>query len=274
VCNNNLASSRVIRKVKEVITKILELQEVTKSFAGVAAVNKVNIYLKEGEILAVIGPNGAGKTTLFNLITNIYHLDYGQIYFKGRNITNYPTHLISRLGIARTFQNLRLLEGLSVLDNVFSAFYVSMKSTKISCLFHTGRYKREVEYFKQRALELLEESGIKEKASYEAGSLPYADQKLLEIARALGTEPKVLLLDEPTSGISSTESEELINYLFKLREKGLSIIVIGHHMRFIMKICDRIVVLNQGYKIAEGTPEHIQNDEGVIRAYLGGEQNV
>ena len=252
------------------ITKILELQEVTKSFAGMVAVNKVNMYLKEGEILAIIGPNGAGKTTLLNLITNLYSLDYGQIYFKGRNITNYPTHLISRLGIARTFQNLRLLEEMSVLDNVLNAFFVSMKSTKISCLLNTNSYRREVEYFKQRALELLGKSGLKEKAFYEAGSLPYADQKRLEIAQALGTEPEILLLDEPTAGISSTESEELINYIFRLRERGLSIIVIGHHMRFIMKICDRIVVLNQGYKIAEGSPEHIQNDEEVIRAYLGG----
>lgn len=252
------------------IKKILKIQEVTKRFSGVVAVNKVNMYLKENEILGIIGPNGAGKTTLFNLITNFHSLDEGQIYFKDRNITNYPAYLISRLGIARTFQNLRLLEEISVLDNVLNAFYLSMKSTKISCLLNTNSYKREVKYFEQHAMKLLEEIGLKGKAFYEAGNLPYASQKLLEIIRAIATDPEILLLDEPTAGLGSTEGEYLMEYLLKLRERGLSIIVVGHHMRFIMGVCERIVVLNQGFKIAEGSPEHIQKDKVVIKAYLGG----
>jgi len=254
------------------IKKILKVQEATKRFSGIVAVNKVNVHLKENEILGIIGPNGAGKTTFFNLITNYYSLDEGRIYFKDKNITNYPAYLISRLGIARTFQNLRLLKEISVLDNILNAFYISMKSTKISCLLRTNSYKREVKYFEQQAMELLEEIGLKEKAFYEAGNLPYASQKLLEIIRAIATDPEILLLDEPTAGLGSTEGDYLMDYLLKLRKRGLSIIVVGHHMRFIMGICDRIVVLNQGFKIAEGNPEDIQKNEEVIKAYLGEEK--
>ncbi len=252
----------------------LELNGVTKSFMGVVAVNDVTFQLERGEILGLIGPNGAGKTTLFNVITKLSSPDSGTIRFQGQDITQLRPHQVNRLGIARTFQNIRLLDELSVLDNVMTAYSPRVKTTKIGCILNLPAYRTEEKTLRERAYELLEKGNLADKAGIEAGSLAYADQRRLEIARAMATGPELLLLDEPTAGMSATEAMELTEYLADLHEIGINLLIIGHDMRFIMGLCQRIVVLNYGRIIATGKPEDIQGNEEVIKAYLGGSHHA
>ena len=252
----------------------LKLNGVTKSFMGVVAVNDVTFHVEDKEILGLIGPNGAGKTTLFNVITKIYSLDKGKMFFKGQDITQMKDYKINRLGIARTFQNLRLLKELSVLDNVLTASSPRVKTTKLDCILNLPYFRIEEKTFRKRAYELLERGGLTDKATFEAGSLAYADQRHLEIARALATNPTLLLLDEPTAGMNATEALQLKEYLLDIHQQGITLLIIGHDMRFIMGLCQRIVVLNYGKIIATGKPRDIQRNEDVLKAYLGGVHDV
>jgi branched-chain amino acid transport system ATP-binding protein len=276
VCDHDSKAKRACGEVKKVIDGdfCLKLNGVTKSFMGVVAVNDVTFHVEDKEILGLIGPNGAGKTTLFNVITKIYSLDKGKMFFKGQDITQMKDYKINRLGIARTFQNLRLLKELSVLDNVLTASSPRVKTTKLDCVLNLPYFRIEEKTFRKRAYELLERGGLADKATFEAGSLAYADQRHLEIARALATNPTLLLLDEPTAGMNATEALQLKEYLLAIHQQGITLLIIGHDMRFIMGLCQRIVVLNYGKIIATGKPRDIQRNEDVLKAYLGGVHDV
>lgn len=249
---------------------ILKLEKVTKRFGGIVAVSDFNLDLKEGELLGLIGPNGAGKTTVFNLITHVFPVTEGRIEFLGRDITDMPTDKIIRLGVARTFQNIRLFGSMTVKENVMTAFHAHLKSSLFEAVGFLPRYKEEEEFIVEKSHELMRELGIEHLKDYKASALPYGLQRKLEIARALATSPKLLLLDEPAAGMNPDETYELNDLILKIREKyHLTVIVIEHDMKVIMNICERIVVLDHGVTIAEGTPEEIQKNPDVIKAYLG-----
>lgn len=253
---------------------ILELKNVTKRFGGLTAVDRFTGYVKSGELLGLIGPNGAGKTTLFNLITGMYEPDGGEILFLGRRLNGLKPYQVTQLGIARTFQNIRLFSDMSVLENVMVARHCKLHSTlsMFSFVFKTPsalRFERQVRVQSER---LLEKVGLLDFASEKASALPYGLQRKLEIARALATEPKLLLLDEPAAGMNPQETAELMVFIKTIRgEFNLSIIVIEHDMKVIMGICERIYVMDYGKLIAEGTPKEIQSNPLVIKAYLGEE---
>lgn len=249
---------------------ILKLEHVTKRFGGIVAVLDFNLDLKEGELLGLIGPNGAGKTTVFNLITHVFPVTEGRIEFLGKDITKLGTDKIIRLGIARTFQNIRLFGSMTVQENVMTAFHAHLRSSLFEAVGFLPRYKQEEEYIVAKSHELMKELGIEHLKDYKASALPYGLQRKLEIARALATNPKLLLLDEPAAGMNPDETYELNELILKIRDKyKLTIIVIEHDMKVIMNICERIVVLDHGVTIAEGTPEEIQKNPDVIKAYLG-----
>ncbi|MGB9790097.1 MAG: ABC transporter ATP-binding protein [Thermotoga caldifontis] len=253
---------------------ILELKNVTKRFGGLTAVDRFTGYVKNGELLGLIGPNGAGKTTLFNLITGMYEPDEGEILFSGHRLNGLKPHQVTRLGIARTFQNIRLFSDMSVLENVMVAQHCKLRSTlsMFSFVFKTPsalKFERQV---RMRSEKLLEKVGLLHLASEKASALPYGLQRKLEIARALATEPKLLLLDEPAAGMNPQETSELMVFIKTIRDEfNLSIIVIEHDMKVIMGICERIYVMDYGKLIAEGTPKEIQSNPLVIKAYLGEE---
>lgn len=249
---------------------VLNMEHVTKKFGGLVAVSDFNLKLKEGELLGLIGPNGAGKTTAFNTITHAFPVTEGKIEFYGQDITNLTTDKIIRMGIARTFQNIRLFQNMSVKENIMTAFHAHLKSDLFTAVMFLPNYKKEEEYIQEKTWELMKEVGIEHLADYKSNSLPYGLQRKLEIARALATNPKLLLLDEPAAGMNPDETLELNELILRLREKyKLSIIVIEHDMKVIMNICERILVLDHGATIAEGTPEEIQKNPLVIKAYLG-----
>lgn len=248
---------------------LLQVGGLTKAFLGLVAVDNLSFELRWREILGLIGPNGAGKTTVFNLITKIYPPDAGRIVFAGQDITRFSAHAVNRLGIARTFQNIRLFSGLTVFDNVAAAFAARSGTTKLDALLSSRRMQQADRMVAEKVVLLLRQAGLAERADVAAGSLPYGDQRRLEIVRALATAPRLLLLDEPTAGMNPTETAALLEMVREIRDTGLSVLLIGHDMRFIMRLCDRIVVLNHGKKIAEGSPREIQGNEAVIQAYLG-----
>ena len=252
---------------------LLSVQRLTKSFGGLLAVHNVSFDVFSGEIVGIIGPNGAGKTTVFNLITGIYKPDQGEIVFDQHGIVGKAPHDIVKLGIARTFQTIRLFSNLSVLENVMAGAHCRMSSGVLGAMLRLPGQRREEREKIEEAMELLGLVGLQDFYDYLAGSLSYGNQRLLEIARALATHPRLLILDEPAGGMNERETEELIKLIGKIRDKGVTVLLIEHDMNVVMKICERIVVLEYGSTIAEGTPEEIQSNPRVIEAYLGTDED-
>ncbi|MGE5544285.1 MAG: ABC transporter ATP-binding protein [Bacillota bacterium] len=248
---------------------ILEVKNVSQEFGGLLALDRLSITVEKGEIFGLIGPNGAGKTTLFNLITGIYRPSSGELLFEGRPIGGLRPHRIAEAGVGRTFQNIRLFKKLSALDNVRVGMHSVSQAGFISALLHTPWAMRKERITLEKSMALLDMVGLGDKAIELAGSLPYGEQRRLEIARAMALEPSLILLDEPAAGMNATEKEELLGLIRKIREMGVTVLLVEHDMNVVMNICHRIAVLDYGRKIAEGAPEQIKNDERVIESYLG-----
>lgn len=251
--------------------KLLEIRNLSKSFGGVQAVNDVSFSVDKGKIVAVIGPNGAGKTTLFNLMTGIYPPSSGSVSMHNQEITKLTAYQVAELGIARTFQNLQIFSNMTVLENVMVGRHTKSKTGFIGAVFPLGPVQREERTIVEKSFEKLALIGLADKAMKTANNLPYGQQKMLEIARAIALEPELLLLDEPAAGLNSTETRELVDIIYNLRDQGVTIILVEHDMETVMEIADKLVVLDFGNKLAEGTPYEIQNNQEVITAYLGEE---
>lgn len=250
---------------------ILEVRKVRKHFGGIAAVNDVSFTVDPASVTAIIGPNGAGKTTLFNIITGIYPPSSGEVVFGDRKLTGLPMHYLARYGVTRTFQNMELFDNLTVLESVMIGGYTLGSTGVVSSLLGLGRVAREKAAIQERSLETLALVGLEDRALDIATELPYGQQRLVEIARALCLKPRLLLLDEPVSGLNPGESSKLGELILRLKNSGITILFVEHDMETVMEIADKIIVLNFGSKLAEGTPDEIQNNQKVITTYLGKE---
>lgn len=248
---------------------MLEVKSVTKKFGGVIANNDVSFSIEEGQIVGLIGPNGAGKSTMFNMISAIFPPTTGTISFTGKSINELPTHQMTSLGISRTFQNLQVFKNMTVLENVMIGQHIRSKTGMIEAAFLSPKGKKEEKQIYEAAMEQLRFVEMENFFDHQAGSLSLGKLRLLELARALATGPKLLLLDEIAAGLNHSETMEMSVLIEKIRDKGVTVFVVEHDMDLVMNICDKIIVLDQGEKIAEGTPKDIQNNERVITAYLG-----
>ena len=248
----------------------LEVKGITKRFGGLVAVDDVSFHVNRGEIVSIIGPNGAGKTTMFNILTGVYQLDEGEILFDGKPVHNKAPQDIVEAGISRTFQNIRLFGNLRVIENVLVGTHIHAKYGFFDALFRTRRYRREEAALTEKAIDILESIGLSDQIHDYAQNMSYGNQRKLEIARAIATDAKVILLDEPAAGMNPQESEDLLEFIRSMRDRGYTIVLIEHDMKVVMNISDRIYVLDHGKKIAEGQSSEIAQNKKVIEAYLGG----
>jgi branched-chain amino acid transport system ATP-binding protein len=253
------------------MTTLLETRRLSKTFGGLKAVQNVGLTVGEKQIVSVIGPNGAGKTTFFNCLSGIYRPDGGSIVLDGRDIAGRPPHQVCRLGMARTFQNIRLFPEMTVLQNVLVAQFQHRSVSPLPLLFRSKKFCDEEAANRDEALEFLDFVGLARYANQLSSSLAYGLQRRLEIARAMATKPRLLLLDEPAAGMNPQEAVEMVQLISRIRERGLAILLIEHHMKVVMTISDEILVLDHGVPIAHGAPQHVRNDPQVIKAYLGEE---
>jgi branched-chain amino acid transport system ATP-binding protein len=254
--------------------RVLEVDDVTLRFGGLTALDQVTFHIEEGEILGLIGPNGAGKTTCFNVTTGIYQPTSGEVRFLDQSLTGRKRHAITKMGIARTFQNIRLFKAMTALENVLVGADAQHSTGLISALFRLPKHRQEEDDGHTRGMELLEFMGLADRADELAENLSYGDQRRLEIARAMATQPTLLCLDEPAAGFNPQEKVELMELIRRVRDRGFTVLLIEHDMRLVMGVTDRIVVLEFGKKIADGSPEEVRNNPAVIAAYLGVDEDA
>jgi len=253
---------------------VLKLEDVTIKFGGLTAVNNVSLEIPEGSIFGLIGPNGAGKTTLFNLISGVYKPTSGKIYFQEKEIEGTTPYKVNELGIARTYQNINLFKKMTTLENVMVGCHTKSNAGIFDAVFKTRRQREEERAIVEKSMKILEFMGLKDKAYYKASNLSYGEQRRLEISRAMASEPKLILLDEPAAGMNANEKLELNDTIQKMNKLGITVLLVEHDMKVVMNICDTVCVLNYGKRLCVGEPDYVQNNEEVIEAYLGGDIDV